>query len=98
MQWVEIVKIRQFPLQLEQNGKSKIFFLLKLSTNVKKLPKLDFDREIQVRMGCSLLRPPLEMQFAPFSTLSRQNSSLHQKSKSTRNNFLPNSVFFIFKF
>jgi hypothetical protein len=35
-QWAEIVKKQQFPLQLEQNGKSKIFFFSKLSTNVKK--------------------------------------------------------------
>ena len=34
-QRAEIVKIRQFPLQLEQNCKSKFFFS-KLPTNVKK--------------------------------------------------------------
>ena len=35
--------------------------------------------------------------FLPFSTLSRQNPSFHQKSNSMWKNFLPNSVFFYFQ-
>ena len=70
--------------------KQNIFFL-------NCLPMLRNDREIRVRTECSLLRPPSKIQFSPFSTLSRQNSNFHQKSKSARNNFLPNYVFFYFQ-
>ena len=91
-QRAEIVKIRQFPLQLEQNGKSKIFFFLNC------LPMLRNDPS---SYGVSLIKTPPQKcnfrAFLPFSTLSRQNLSFHHKSKSTRNNFLPNSVYFYFQ-
>ena len=56
---------------------SKIFFL-KFSTNVKKLPKLDFDRDMRVHIGCPKLEPPFQDEilgdfhiFRPFRDIFR---------------------------
>ena len=105
-------KYDNFPCNYRKMVKSKYIFF-RLSTNVQKWPKLNFDREIQVRMGCPLLMTPLKVcnspVFLPFLTLLRYFSSSHQKSKaiglqeeekskSTQNNILPIMPFFYFYF